>query len=295
MTAAVLVTAPCSAIWVTSGTPIPPGPRGVDTSEFNHGDGDEPIDWDRVATRNAFVFMKATQGTQYEDPWFAEDLAGASRTSLYRAPYHFFDSQSPGDAEAQAAHFVRTARAAGYTGRNPGELPPVLDAESGWRHHRPSCPPGTDARQLATFLGAVEEAFGIKPIVYTEYSFAVSCLAGNAAVFRGHLQWLASWGAKPRPLPGTDQPWTFWQYTDQAQVPGISDDVDRSVYRGTLTELRALAGVTGFARPEAAPRRLGEPLRPVPVRDPAVGRALPKRSTGTASPKGRRAATGNRV
>ncbi|WP_311137058.1 GH25 family lysozyme [Streptomyces sp. I6] len=103
-------------------------------------------------------------------------------------------------------------------GRNPGELPPVLDAESGWRHHRPTCPPGVDARQLAIFLRAVEEAFGVKPIVYTEYSFVVSCLAGNAAVFRGHLQWLASWGAKPHPLPGTDQTWTFWQYTDQAQT-----------------------------------------------------------------------------
>ncbi|WP_338674186.1 GH25 family lysozyme [Streptomyces sp. SCSIO 30461] len=226
----------------------------MDTSEFNHGDGDEPIDWEKVAAHNAFVFMKATQGTQYEDPWFAEDFAAASRTNLSRAPYHFFDAQSSQDAEAQAAHFVRTAHAAGYTGHRPGELPPVLDAESGWVNKRPTCPPGTDARQLAVFLRSVEEAFGVKPIVYTEYSFVVDCLAGNSTVFRGYLQWLASWGAEPHPLPGTGQSWTFWQYTDQARVPGIPDRVDRSFYRGTLAQLRALAGMPAVTRSFATAR-----------------------------------------
>ncbi|WP_245990821.1 glycoside hydrolase family 25 protein [Streptomyces spongiicola] len=223
----------------------PGGPAGVDTSAFNHGGGGEPIDWNRAAAGNAFVFMKATQGTRYRDPWFAEDFAAASRTSLLRAPYHFFDARGPYDAAAQARHFARTARAAGYTGRRPGELPPVLDVESTWVNGRAICPPHAGARQIAALLRHVEADFGVRPVVYTDHSFVALCLGGDARVLKGYQLWLPGYEREPRDLPGTDQGWTFWQYTDRARVPGIPGPVDRSVYRGSLRELRTMAGITG--------------------------------------------------
>ncbi len=243
--AVALVIGPHTAAPGTPAPPAPDGPRGVDTSEFNHGHGGEPINWERAAGDNAFVFMKATQGTRYKDPWFAEDFAAASRTSLLRAPYHFFDSQSPHDAGAQARHFARTARAAGYTGQKPGELPPVLDIESALVNRRAACPPHTDARQVAALLRHIEAEFGVRPVVYTNHSFVTLCLAGDARILKGYQQWLPAYQSEPPRLPGTGRDWAFWQYTDRARVPGIPGPVDRSVYHGSLQELRSMAGIRG--------------------------------------------------
>ncbi|WP_311137070.1 GH25 family lysozyme [Streptomyces sp. I6] len=245
--AVALVLGPHPEVPGPSAAPAPDGPRGVDTSAFNHGGGGEPIDWERAAGGNAFVFMKATQGTRYRDPWFAEDFATASRTSLLRAPYHFFDARGPHDAAAQARHFARTARAAGYTGQKPGELPPVVDVESTWVNGRAVCPPHAGARQIAALLRHVEADFGVRPVVYTDHSFVALCLAGDARVLKGYQLWLPGYEEEPRGLPGTDREWAFWQYTDRARVPGIPGPVDRSVYRGSLQQLRAMAGITCFS------------------------------------------------
>ncbi|WP_063856785.1 GH25 family lysozyme [Streptomyces cyaneogriseus] len=235
--------------------------KGVDTSHHNHDATGRAIDWERVARHNAFAFLKATQGTAYADPWFARDFKAASATSLLRAPYHFFDPRSARDGAAQADHFVRTARAAGYSGTRAGELPPVLDVESVPAGGREVCPRDLRADQLRIFLQRVKSAFEVTPIVYTRASFVAGCMGGKGEVFRGHPLWLARYrsGAKePGNVPGAGA-WTFWQYTETERVPGIpgrdgaAGTADRNVYRGTLARLRALAHLGGVPRPASWP------------------------------------------
>ncbi|MFB7590222.1 GH25 family lysozyme [Streptomyces sp. NPDC056169] len=233
--------------------------KGVDTSHHNHDGTGKAIDWKRVARSNSFAFLKATQGSSYRDPWFVRDHKAVAATSLMRAPYHFFDPKSTRDGAAQADHFVRTARAAGYTGSRAGELPPVLDVESVWVNGKEVCPKALRADQLRAFLQRVKTAFKVTPIVYTRASFVNDCMGGNGKVFQGYPLWLARYGSgakEPQNVPGAGA-WTFWQYTETERVPGMPGrngavgSADRNVYQGTLAQLRALAHLGGGApRPQ---------------------------------------------
>ncbi|MFF3393952.1 GH25 family lysozyme [Streptomyces sp. NPDC002669] len=221
---------------------------GVDTSHHNHerkGRKDIPIDWKRVAASNDFAFLKATQGVSGKDGWFARDHAAVSRTSLLRAPYHFFHPRSTTDGAAQARHFVSTVRAAGYRGGRAGELPPVLDVEKlPARGGGEVCPKALRAPQVRAFLNEVKKEFGVTPIVYTRAPFVKECMGGRGEVFAGYPLWLARYGSgsdEPHQVPGAGRSWTFWQHTQDGVVPGIDGPVDRDVFRGSAAELRAMA------------------------------------------------------
>ncbi|MER8237481.1 GH25 family lysozyme [Streptomyces sp. NPDC094049] len=237
LAAATVAAGAYSVVSVTGDTanaasPASYGVRGIDTSHHNA----HPIRWSSVkASGESFVFHKATQGTGFRDPKFAGDLAGALGAGLMAAPYHFYDA---GTGASQAAHFVRTVRAAGYDARRPGQLPPVLDLEK----TRGRCPAGVNSSQVAAFLTQVKRAFGVAPIVYTSKDFTGSCLGGRTAALANSPLWI------PRYKSGTTEPasiggrsWSIWQYTAHGTVPGISGHVDRNVYKGTLTQLRDLA------------------------------------------------------
>lgn len=269
LTAAAVATASLTSgvLLSTAGESVASSPgtykvKGVDTSHHNHDATGKPIDWKRVAQSNSFAFFKATQGTGYKDPWFARDFTAASGTSLLRAPYHFFDPKSTTDGAAQADHFIRTARAAGYTGRKAGELPPVLDVESVWVNGKEVCPKALRADQLTVFLKRVKAAFKVTPIVYTRASFVNGCMAGKGQVFKGHPLWLARYesGSKePQDVPAAGA-WTFWQYTESEAIPGFPGKNgtvgkgDRNVYRGTLAQLRAMANLGGTPLPQPQPQ-----------------------------------------
>ncbi|MGW2090228.1 glycoside hydrolase family 25 protein [Streptomyces sp. NPDC001880] len=146
--------------------------KGFDTSHHNS----HPVRWSAaVRAGYSFVFQKATQGTGYRDPKFSGDFAGASRAGLMAAAYHFYDT---GTGAAQADHFIRTVKAAGYDGKLPGQLPPVVDLEK----IRGRCPSGVNNTQVADFLTKTRQAFGVNPIVYTSKDFADTCLRGNTGV-----------------------------------------------------------------------------------------------------------------
>jgi GH25 family lysozyme M1 (1,4-beta-N-acetylmuramidase) len=262
-----IVTALALAGAVTAAVPATPAAAakpssypvtGVDTSHYNHATPDAGevarIDWRKVAASESFAFLKATQHTTGKDAWFAADWKAVSATSLARAPYHFFDPRGPRDALVQAEHFIRTVRAAGYTGTQPGELPPVLDVEKVRRGGKEVCPPALRADQVGAFLGRVRAEFRVTPIVYTRASFVKECLNGDGRVFGGYPLWLArygSWAKEPQPVPGAAPGWTFWQHTETGRMPGIPTAVDRNVYGGTRAQLRAMAHLRGSTPPPA--------------------------------------------
>ncbi|MFF9340589.1 peptidoglycan-binding protein [Streptomyces sp. NPDC014773] len=259
---------------------------GVDTSHYNHaapGGGETArIDWRKVAASESFAFLKATQHTTGKDAWFAADWKAVSATSLARAPYHFFDPRGPRDGVAQAEHFVRTVRAAGYTGARPGELPPVLDVEKVRRDGKEVCPPALRADQVQAFLRRVRAEFRVTPIVYTRASFVRECMNGDGRVFAGHPLWLARYGSgagEPQPVPGAAPRWTFWQHAETGRVPGIPTAVDRDVYAGTRAQLRALAHLPA-----------GTPT-PAPLPVPAPPADWPTVRTGQRGPDVRTAQT----
>lgn len=136
--------------------------RGVDVSSYQG-----EIDWDTLASQNiSFAFIKATEGSSYVDPYFAENYQQAQQTGLRIGAYHFFSYDSSG--ETQADHFIATV--------SPVEtmLPPVIDLEFyGDKEANPPSPE-TVRPQLDILLERLEEHYGRKPILYaTEKSYAL--------------------------------------------------------------------------------------------------------------------------
>ena len=193
-----------------------------------------PIDWAKVAAAGkAFVFLKASEDIDYEDPTYQNSRAGAKANGLLVGAYHFARPDvTPGDAVAEADHFIDTA------GPVPGELLPVLDLED----NGPIDNPLTAAQLQAwvqEFLQRVYDRTGVRATIYVSPSFWKDAKKmANSQWFAANgytILWIAHW--KPADgvptVPAANwggNGWTFWQYASDGVVPGIEGRVDLNVF-----------------------------------------------------------------
>ena len=197
---------------------------GIDVSRYQGN-----IEWSRVADFKSgdftveFVFIKATEGKSMCDPAFSDNWKGAKEAGIPRGAYHYF---KPGiDAETQANHFCRTVR------MEKGDLPPVLDIEETARGVNRNAL----VKSLWTWLQIVERHYGVKPIVYTGAVFYESYLSGTS--IEKYPLWVAHYYEN---RPATFARWKFWQFSDKANVDGISGNVDVNAFSGSLEQLNSL-------------------------------------------------------
>lgn len=181
--------------------------RGIDAS---HHQG--TIDWRAVAGDGiAFAYLKATEGTTYSDPTFADHRAAAQRHGIAVGGYHYFQLCSPG--VAQAEHFVAVLGAID----GARHLPPAVDLELAG-----SCttPPPREAllAQVDEFLAHVAAETGREPVVYLYPEFEDEF--GFAQPLQDHRQWVRSLDGPP------DRTWWIWQQSDRGSVAGIAGPVD---------------------------------------------------------------------
>jgi Lyzozyme M1 (1,4-beta-N-acetylmuramidase) len=199
--------------------------EGIDVS---HWQG--TIDWVAVAAAGKqFVYMKASDGTSLVDPTYAANRAQAKAVGLYVGAYHFArPDATPGDAVAEADHFLATAQIA------QGELLPVLDLEvSGGL--------STTALEawVQAFMVRVYERTGVPGVIYVSPNFWKTYMGDTTwfAMNGYRTLWVAHWtGATAPSIPGGNwggQAWTFWQYSSNGAAPGIDGRVDLNRYRGT--------------------------------------------------------------
>lgn len=162
---------------------------------------------------HSFVIVKASQGVNYTNPYFATHVAQAKAVGLIASAYHFLDGS---DGRAQGQHFVATLVRAGVM---PGSVRVWADFEA-----YPSSNP-THA-VLHTFLQTVEAA-GYTTGIYSA-SFYWDPMPGTwgCTTCAQKPLWQAAYSSRrPNPL----QPWTraaLWQFTDRSPtVPGYSLDM----------------------------------------------------------------------
>lgn len=197
--------------------------RGVDVSVYQ---GD--IDWQTLAGQNIdFAFIKATEGSSFVDPNFSYNYENAIKTGLRIGAYHFFSFDSGGDT--QAANFIDTVY------KYQSMLPPVVDFEYYGKYVKQ---PPTDKeavrKELSVMLEALEEHYGVKPIIYateTSYEYLI------ADSFESYDIWIRDVFAKPKLCGG--RKWTFWQYTNRERLKGYDGKekyIDMNVFYGTKEE-----------------------------------------------------------
>ena len=194
--------------------------RGVDVSHYQG-----KIDWNMLAAQDiSFAYIKATEGSNYVDEKFADNLRAARQTGLRVGAYHFFSFDSPGTT--QAANFIETVEAF------KGMMPPVVDVEF-YGNKEINPPDPLEVRpQLQVFLDTVEEAYGKRPVIYATYESWELYIKNQ---FEDYPLWIRDiWN---RPESSLD--WTFWQYTNRGRLRGFSGDelyIDLNVFAGTMEE-----------------------------------------------------------
>lgn len=179
------------------------------------------IDWGKVGgTERGFVFAKATDDTDYVDPRFARNRAGAHANGLAFGAYHFArPDPRRGDAVQEAKHFVAVADP------RPGELLPVLDIETSRHLDQDEL-----TRWALRWTTEVRERTGVTPLVYTSPHGWEERFGDTKRLARaGSPLWVAHWNVSAPLVPadGWDgHGWVVWQHSSTGHVAGIDGDVD---------------------------------------------------------------------
>lgn len=205
---------------------------GVDVSHYQEVDS-----WATVqAAGISFVFMKATEGTSYTDPYYNfRDTAIRANSTLLFSPYHFARPDS-NTAVAEANYFYSVAAKS----MKAGNLLPVLDLEDGGLTTPTATSRATLTAWATAFSDRIYALAGVRPIIYVSGDYARNQL--NTGVNSLDL-WYANpdyqvssalnnfdatsnygvWNGVPNAKGGspTAAEWSFWQYNWNGEVAGI--------------------------------------------------------------------------
>ena len=206
----------------------PPTPTRLEGIDVSHWQG--TIDWAKVrAAGKKFAYIKASEHTTFVDDKYQTNRSRAKAAGLKVGAYHFARPNiGTTDAYAEADHFIETAD---WTS---GELRPVLDLEDTG---------GLSSSALQTWVKAfvqrIYDRTGVRAVIYVSPAFWSNKM-GNSTWFAKNgydVLWIAHWTTASSPsVPAENwggKSWTFWQYTSDGSVPGISGRVDLDRYNGT--------------------------------------------------------------
>ncbi|WP_405134243.1 glycoside hydrolase family 25 protein [Nocardia sp. NBC_01388] len=224
--------AAASILAAMSAAPAAADAGGPDVSSWQHLNG-TMINWFAVrAAGHNFAMVKATEGLNYVNPYFIPDSVLMRTAGVARGTYHFARPALP--PEPQAALYA--AVALGQNG--PLDLPPVLDMEDAG-----GLSPGGLIDWTHRYLNTVQALTGRTPIIYTYPRFWQTAM-GDSNEFTRYPLWIADYRGNDGPeVPGGWPAWTFWQYTDSGNVPGINGGTDLNSYSGAQGDFSRFANM----------------------------------------------------
>jgi len=199
-----------SVVFVCDSTEI----WGIDISHHQR-----TVQWDLLMKNPPhFIFLKATEGINIKDSTYTKHKAEAEARGILVGAYHFFGYRTPG--KEQAKEFIKIADL------KKGNLIPVLDVEQ--RKRMPS--KSYILTQIRAYIKAIEQHYGVSPIIYTNSSYYNTYLKGQG--FDKYILWIADYRKEP------SINWHIWQHTEKHKIEGISRLVDRNVLNGTNLDLK---------------------------------------------------------
>lgn len=199
--------------------------RGIDIS---HHQGE--IDWARLARQKIrFAYLKSSEGGDWVDPSFADNLEKARTTGIALGAYHFFTLCTPGPL--QARNFMRVVPAGPHL-----TLPPAIDLE-----YVGNCTarPGKAklARELKAFIAIVTRHYRKTPVLYSTQTFFQDYLVDEPA-FAAYPLWVRNLHGES--AWARDRPVMFRQFASHARFDGIDGPVDLNVFAGTEKQFAEL-------------------------------------------------------
>ena len=162
------------------------------------------------------VYIKASEGTTFKDPYFEQNYANAKANGLKVGFYHFLTATSVEAARKQADFFISVISGKQY------ECKLAMDYEKFFGEGK------TEINEIAlAFLQRVKQLTGEAVIVYSNLNNIKNTFGDDVAV-EGDL-WLAYY-SNPDNLINLNTSWDTYigiQYTSTGKVPGISGNVDK--------------------------------------------------------------------
>lgn len=190
----------------------------LDTSNWQGG-------YSPALTGSDAVIVKATEGTEFVDPYCDSIIQQCKSAGL---PWGFYHFAGDGDANSEASFYLDNCR--NYFGRGI----PVLDWEGnqsvGW---------------VNTFVETVHAQTGVWPWIYANpWRFNQGGVNPNCA------RWVASYPDVASPTWSQAQGWdcpdadgnvVAWQFCSDGTVNGIAGNVDLDLFYGTKEHWKAYA------------------------------------------------------
>ncbi|MES0489143.1 MAG: GH25 family lysozyme [Leptospirales bacterium] len=187
---------------------------GVDVS---HHQG--KIDWEELARQGVrFAFIKSTEGGDFKDSRFKENIRNAKKANIPVGAYHFFTFCRPG--LEQAKNFIETVP------KDTIDLAPVIDLEFGGNC---SATPSQSElnKQLSLYVDAIVRHYNRNPIFYITTEFLE---AYPLKKFQNIDLWMRNIYRPPE--SHNKRGCTFWQYHSRGRLKGVSEFIDLNVYCG---------------------------------------------------------------
>ncbi len=211
--------------------------EGIDVSAYQGY-----IDYERV--RNAgieVVYIKSSEGTTLEDPYFRTNYDNAKANSLKVGFYHFIRARNEEEARNEAEFFARV-----ISGTNPDcrlamdfEVFGDLSVEE-------------INRISFAFLQRIQEITKKECVIYSDAYNAKNTFSRELA--QNYPLWIAEYGVETPIDNGKWEYWVGFQYTDAGRIDGIEGNVDRDKFTDGILQ-------TGgeIPNPEPEPEPTPEP------------------------------------
>ena len=194
-------------------TPLNPQEVQFDGIDVSKHQGD--INWEELKKnpKVKFVYIKATEGSDYIDPRYKQNIKDARHHGFKVGSYHFLTNKS--SATSQFINFAKTAN------RDEQDLIPIIDVEV--------CKQWSSQQlrdSLKVFADLLEDYYGCKPMIYTSEKFFTKNL-GRA--FADYPLFIAKYNTAQ---PNVGYKWILWQFSDcglfRKAVKGNNGEVDMS-------------------------------------------------------------------
>lgn len=202
---------------------------GMDVSGYQGN-----VNWSGAYANGArFAYIKATEGTTYTNPYFAQQYNGSYNVGMIRGAYHFARPNVSGGS-TQADYFL--AHGGGWS--NDGKtLPGAVDLE--YNPYSGGTCYGLSQSSMTSWILSFSNEYhareGVFPVIYTSTSWWSQCV-GNSDFSSTNPLWVARYSSSPGTLPYAWGVYTFWQNADSGTFPG---DQDR--FNGDATQLHRIA------------------------------------------------------
>ncbi|MGB2567104.1 lysozyme [Micromonospora citrea] len=227
--ATVMVLAGAAALRPTSADAAPAGLPGLDVSSYQGN-----VNWSAAWSNGArFAYVKATEGTGYTNPYFAQQYNGSYTVGMIRGAYHLaLPDRSSG--ATQANWFVDHG---GGWSRDGRTLPGALDIE--YNPYGATCYGLSQSGMrswITSFVNQYRARTGRWATIYTTTDWWSTCTGNYSGFAATNPLWIARYAGAVGTLPAGWPTYSFWQWSSSGVLPG-----DQNVWNGSLDRLKVLA------------------------------------------------------